>query len=86
MGAVPTYVYAVFGIVFISMSWWIVNRARQNRESMMEENKPAIAGSDVVQGSANDSGQFDEPDDEALSEMADLLEEAAESQGLAYKE
>ena len=30
--------------------------------------------------------QFDEPDEDALEEMQELLEQAAESQGLTYEE
>ena len=86
MAAVPMYVYAVFGLLFIAMGGWIFNRARQNRIRMMEENMPAIAGSDVVAGVATDTGQFDEPDEDALDQMEELLDDAAESQGLTYSE
>ena len=47
---------------------------------------PAIAGQDVLEGGAINPEQFDEPDDDALDEMQDLLEKAAESQGLTYEE
>jgi len=86
MGVVPTYVYAIFGLLFLAMIAWVLNRAKQNRRQMLEDNKPPVAGSDSIAGVAHDKGQFDEPNDAALTEMADLLEEAAESQGLEFKE
>jgi len=39
-----------------------------------------------LSGTAINPSQFDEPDEEALDEMQDLLEQAAESQGLTYEE
>ena len=46
----------------------------------------AIAGQDIMEGGAINPEQFDEPDDDALDEMQELLEQAAESQGLTYEE
>jgi hypothetical protein len=40
---------------------------------MMAENAPKMAGEDVLEGGAKDPEQFDEPDDDALDEMGDLL-------------
>ena len=50
------------------------------------QDDPAIAGQDIIEGGAINPEQFDEPDDDALDEMQELLEQAAESQGLTYEE
>jgi len=50
------------------------------------QDDPTIAGQDVLDGAAINPEQFEEPDDDALDEMQDLLEKAAESQGLTYEE
>ena len=52
----------------------------------MDGNAPAIAGSDELGGQAKDKSQFDEPDEEALAEMADVLSSAAEAQGIQYED
>tara|TARA_B100001750_G_C15514802_1_gene606272 strand:+ start:1363 stop:1596 length:234 start_codon:yes stop_codon:yes gene_type:complete len=65
------------------MVWKLMKR---NQESMINENSPAIAGSDELGGQAKDKSQFDEPDQDALEEMADVLASAAEAQGLEYDE
>ena len=50
------------------------------------QDEPVIAGQDELVGVAKNPEQFDEPDDDALDEMHDLLEKAAEAQGLTYEE
>ena len=50
------------------------------------QDEPVIAGQDVLGGAAINPEQFDEPDDDALDEMQDILEKAAESQGITYEE
>ena len=50
------------------------------------QDDPAIAGQDIIEGGAINPEQFDEPDDDALDQMQELLEQAAESQGLTYEE
>ena len=42
---------------------------------MLEANAPKVAGEDVLGGGAKNPSQFDEPDEDALEEMADLLGE-----------
>ena len=42
---------------------------------MLKANAPKIAGEDALGGGARNPQQFDEPDDEALEEMANLLGE-----------
>jgi hypothetical protein len=44
-----------------------------------------VAGDDELGGAAKDPGQFEEPDDDALDEMEDILRTAAEAQGLEYE-
>ena len=58
------------------------------RQSNIENNQdePVIAGQDELGGAAKNPEQFDDPDDDALDEMQDLLEKAAESQGITYEE
>ena len=58
----------------------------RNRNLARIQDEPAIAGQDELSGTAINPSQFDEPDDDALDEMQDLLEQAAESQGLTYEE
>ena len=50
------------------------------------QDEPVIPGQDVLDGAAINPEQFDEPDDDALDEMQDILEKAAESQGITYEE
>jgi hypothetical protein len=42
---------------------------------MLEDNAPKIAGEDLLEGGAKNPEQFDEPDEDALEEMAELLGE-----------
>jgi len=57
------------------MVWFITRRAMKNRESMMEQNAPKVAGEDELGGAARNPEQFNEPDEDALDEMAKLLGE-----------
>ena len=65
--------YAIFAISLGVMIYYITKQARYNRMSVMDENAPKIAGSDTLSGGARNPEQFDEPDDDALEEMAELL-------------
>ena len=69
--------------VLLYLIWRIMKR---NQESIMDGNAPAIAGSDELGGQAKDKSQFDDPDEEALAEMADVLSSAAEAQGIQYED
>ena len=60
-------------------------RMRQSNIANSQD-EPVIAGQDVLDGAAINPEQFDEPDDDALDEMQDILEKAAESQGITYEE
>ena len=57
------------------MILYITNRGRANLAKAKEDAAPAIAGEDMLEGAAKNPEQFDEPDDEALDEMAKLLGE-----------
>ncbi len=81
---VPIYVYVIFILIFVGMAAWMVRRVKANREKLISENKPAVAGEDIIQGSNQDDGRYDEPNEGDLDQMEKLLEEAAESQGIEY--
>ena len=51
----------------------MLKKAKANKEAMMAENAPKVAGDDILEGGAKEPEQFDEPDDDALDEMGDLL-------------
>ena len=78
---VGTYAMIALTIGLIVFIW----RMRINNIANSQED-PAIAGQDIIEGGAINPEQFDEPDDDALDEMQELLEQAAESQGLTYEE
>ena len=58
----------------------------RQRNMVMSEEKPMVAGQDELSGAAKDPSQFHEPDDEALEMMQEILEDAADVQGLTYEE
>ena len=80
------FVYIFFTLLFILMAAWMYNRVKSNRERYLEENSPAVAGNDTIKGSIENDGRYDEPKSEDLEQMEKLLEDAAESQGIEYKE
>ena len=55
------------------MVYFISRRAMENRTEMLESNAPKVAGEDELEGGARNPQQFDEPDEDALNEMAELL-------------
>ena len=67
--------YFIFVISFFVMVYFIINQAKHNRKSSIEDNAPKVAGSDEISGSAKDPSAFEEPDEDALEEMAELLGE-----------
>ena len=81
---VPIYVYVIFTLIFAAMVFWMLKRVKSNREKLLDENKPAIAGDDMISGSNKDDGQYDEPSLDDLEQMEKLLEDEAESQGINY--
>jgi len=68
-------VYIILGLTLLGMIWFITNKGKQNLEIAREASAPKVAGEDEISGSAQNPEQFDEPDEEALQEMADLLGE-----------
>lgn len=71
-------------LIMVGLMWFILRRVQKNRAALTEE--APVAGADEIGGQAKHPEQFDEPDDDALDEMQDLLESAAESQGIVYEE
>ena len=67
--------YIIFIISFFVMIYFIINQAKHNRKSSVEDNAPKVAGSDQMGGGAKEPAAFEEPDDDALEEMAELLGE-----------
>ena len=67
--------YIILGITLLGMIWYMTNKGRANLAKAREDAAPAIAGDDILEGSAKNPEQFDEPDDDALDEMAKLLDE-----------
>ncbi len=71
--------YAVAGLTLLGMIWFITQRAKSNRSAMLASNEPKVAGDDELEGGARNPQQFDEPDEDALEEMAKLLGEDDDS-------
>lgn len=66
---------AILILAFIGMMIFVAMRARKNRENMLKNHAPKVAGEDTLEGGARHPQRFDEPDEEALEEMAKLLGE-----------
>jgi preprotein translocase subunit SecG len=62
-------------LAFLGMMIFVAMKAKKNRENMLENHQPKVAGDDELGGGARHPQRFDEPDEEALEEMAKLLEE-----------
>ena len=75
--------YAMVGLT-VGLMVYIWRLRQRNMENNQDD--PLIAGQDVLEGAAKNPEQFDNPDEDALEEMQDLLEKAAESQGITYEE
>ncbi len=71
---------AILIIAFIGMMIFVAMRARKNRENMLKNHAPKVAGEDTLEGGARHPQRFDEPDEEALEEMAKLLGEDSEEE------
>ncbi len=67
--------YIILVVLFIGMGWFVARRASENRAQMLESSAPKVAGEDMLDGGAKNPEQFDEPDEDALEEMAELLGE-----------
>jgi len=71
---------AILILAFIGMMIFVAMRARKNRENMLKNHAPKVAGEDTLEGGARHPQRFDEPDDEALEEMAKLLGEDSDDE------
>ena len=65
----------VLVLAFLGMMIFVALRARKNREEMLKNHAPKVAGEDQLEGGARHPQRFDEPDEKALEEMAKLLGE-----------
>lgn len=72
--------YIVAAATFGVMVWFIARRGMENRTAMLEKSAPKVAGEDALEGGARNPQQFDEPDDDALEEMAKLLGEDSDDE------
>ena len=83
-----TETYGIIGMIGVTalLVWYIMKIRNRNIAESLSKNQPLIAGQDILEGAAKNPEQFDEPDDDTLNMLGDLLEEAAESQGLIYEE
>jgi hypothetical protein len=72
--------YLVGALTLALMVWFISQRAMKNRMTMLNDSAPKVAGEDTLEGGARNPQQFDEPDDDALDEMAKLLGEDDDSE------
>ena len=83
-----TETYGIIGMLGITaiLLWYIMRLRKDNISESLQKNQPHIAGDDVLGGSAINPEQFDEPDEETLDMLGELLEDAAEAQGLTYEE
>jgi hypothetical protein len=86
MAEALTLSYIGLGLLTIGLFYVIWLIVKRNQEIAAVENAPAVAGSDELTGGAKNPTQFDEPDDDALEQMADVLASAAEAQGLVLEE
>ena len=67
-----------YGLLLIAlglMIYFIVRKAKENRQVAIDDSAPKVAGDDELGGEAKNPQQFDEPDDDALDEMGSLLGE-----------
>ena len=79
-GTTKNVTTAILIIAFIGMMIFVAMRARKNRENMLKNHAPKVAGEDTLEGGARHPQRFDEPDEEALEEMAKLLGEDSEDE------
>jgi hypothetical protein len=86
MAEALTLSYIGLGLLTTGLLYVIWQITQRNKAISAADNVPAVAGSDELGGGAKDPSQFDEPDDEALEQMADVLASAAEAQGLELED
>lgn len=78
----------IVGMIIITfcLLYFIMRMRSKNIEASNSQNQPIVAGEDQLAGVAINPSQFDEPDDATLDMLGEMLEEAAEAQGLVYEE
>ena len=83
-----TQTIGIIGMMLFTLGLlYVIMRMRsKNIEVSSALNQPIIAGEDELVGSAINPSQFDEPDDATLDMLGEMLEDAAEAQGLIYEE
>ena len=55
-------------LLFIGMMAFVAIRAKKNRENMIDNLAPKIAGEDELEGGARNPQRFDEPDEDSEDE------------------
>ena len=75
-----TVTMIVLILAFLGMMIFVAMKAKKNRIDALKNQQPKVAGEDVLEGGARHPQRFDEPDDEALEEMAELLGEGSEDE------
>ena len=69
----------IAGIVLVGLLiggiYIAIQRAKKNRELIIADQSPKVAGEDELGGKALNPGQFDEPDDEILDTLGAMLDE-----------
>lgn len=75
-----TIAYLLGFVTLVLMVWFIARQAMNNRTTMLDKSAPKVAGEDELEGGARNPQQFDEPDEDALEEMAALLGEDSEDE------
>tara|TARA_B100001564_G_scaffold127406_1_gene106366 strand:+ start:24 stop:263 length:240 start_codon:yes stop_codon:yes gene_type:complete len=63
------------GLMFLALVGFVVWKARQNRAAAVSKAAPKVAGEDPLEGGARRPEAFEEPSDEDLEMMGDLLGE-----------
>ena len=78
----------IIGMLLITLGllYFIMRMRSKNIEQNSALNQPIVAGDDEIGGAAIDPSQFDEPDEATLDMLGEMLEEAAEAQGMIYEE
>ena len=70
-----TITTALAGLMFLALVGFVIWKARQNRAMALSTTAPKVAGEDPLEGGARRPEDFEEPSDEDLEMMGDLLGE-----------
>ena len=73
--ATVTVTTVLAGLMFLALIAFVVWKARQNRTAALAKTAPKVAGEDPMEGGARRPEAFEEPSDEDLEMMGDLLGE-----------